>query len=63
MDWSLKASDGELCRLCTSSLISNECRTDLDLDGVEFSTLPSGLHLVNQDVVSAISTALHKYSA
>lgn len=49
VDWCLKASDGKH----TASLPEPVPRylADLQLDGVEFSTLPSGLHLVDQDVV------------
>ena len=32
---------------------------DLQLDGVEFSTLPSGLHLVDQDVVYVLLSRPH----
>ena len=34
-----------------SSGFTLKCLVDLQLDGVEFSTLPSGLHLVDRDVV------------
>ena len=45
----MKASDGTQCR--SGSQFALKCLVDLQLDGVEFSTLPSGLHLVDRDVV------------
>ncbi|KAH9012268.1 hypothetical protein EDB84DRAFT_1536650 [Lactarius hengduanensis] len=45
----------------TSSFISRRSlpHSDLQLDGVEFSSLPSGLHLVEQDVVYFTKDGLH----
>lgn len=49
VDWCLKASDGTQGRSIPELALT--CILDLQLDGVEFSTLPSGLHLVDRDIV------------
>lgn len=49
VDWCLKANDGKQ-RLSGFEFVLKYL-VDLQLDGVEFSTLPSGLHLVDHDVV------------
>jgi len=51
VDWSLKASDGWPPTRLSWNSDANNINTDLNLDNVEFSALPSGLHLVDQDVV------------
>lgn len=50
IDWSLKASDGAPTSAVSSSIPSYST-TEFDLSHVEFSCLPSGLHLVERDVV------------
>ena len=50
IDWSMKASEGVHKALYLSALVLT-LEPDLKLEGVEFSTLPSGLHQVDDDVV------------
>lgn len=58
VDWCLKASDGKRCRPLPEFAL--KCiAVDLQLDGVEFSTLPSGLHLVDRDVVYVFPKRCH----
>ncbi|OBZ73374.1 Protein LCHN [Grifola frondosa] len=49
IDWSLKASDGT--HISASVVPGLILHADLDLTHVEFSCLPSGLHLIDRDVV------------
>ena len=50
IDWSLKASDGvHRDQFCKGLVLT--VPPDIKLDNLEFSALPSGLHLVEQDVV------------
>ncbi len=57
LDWSLKRPQSQrwypLSPLSPHTPQRSPARADLQLDGVEFSLLPSGLHLVEQDVVYA----------
>ncbi|KAG6329631.1 hypothetical protein ID866_9459 [Astraeus odoratus] len=50
VDWCLKASDGASAPIAHWDNLVTPFQ-DLSVDGVEFSTLPSGLHLVDRDVV------------
>ncbi|KAF7361070.1 hypothetical protein MSAN_01137900 [Mycena sanguinolenta] len=50
IDWSLKANDGEGGAEFEDKE-SESAKPDLSLDNLEFSALPSGLHLVEEDVV------------
>jgi hypothetical protein len=55
IDWSMKASEGKYLKWLMSFCKSHSSfHEGLNLDGVEFSTLPSGLHLVDEDVVQVI---------
>ena len=49
LDWSLKTSDGASCLNFCADIA--DCAPDFDLSNVEFSCLPSGLHLIEEDVV------------
>jgi hypothetical protein len=53
LDWSLRASDGINVPFLAHPPGDTDRALclDIQLDGVEFSSLPSGLHLVEQDVV------------
>ena len=53
LDWSLRASDGIYVPFLAHPPSDADWALclDIQLDGVEFSSLPSGLHLVEQDVV------------
>jgi len=59
LDWSLKASNDIRSLLYHTQ--RSPSRADLQLDGVEFSSLPSGLHPVEQDImyVSVLHLAVH----
>ena len=57
IDWALKAEEGwSFLQSCTGMIA--QWSPDLDLANVEFSSLPSGLHLVEEDVVYARSSPL-----
>ncbi len=54
VDWNLKASNGAQgvdSVVLTLSDKSLSTGADIDLDGVEFNVLPSGLHLVERDTL------------
>jgi hypothetical protein len=54
LDWSLKAADGIPSHYTIASKYAKPYAShclDVQLDGVEFSALPSGLHLLEHDVV------------
>lgn len=51
IDWSLKSYESMWKYLILLRHTIPDVPTDLNLEGVEFSVLPSGLHLVEQDTV------------
>jgi hypothetical protein len=56
IDWSLKANEGEQPNAgpVRDNRESDCKKPDLNLDNLEFSALPSGLHLVEEDVVCVL---------